>query len=74
MGHPIPNLRRKSKHVSQNYIKQSHQDLAGNRKPNGSSNPKFKKEVKTCVTELYKTKPDMSDSDFTSNETDEFTE
>jgi hypothetical protein len=50
------------------------QDLAGKRGPNGSSNPKHRKEVKTCVTERYKTNSDMSGSDFTFNETDEFTE
>jgi hypothetical protein len=50
------------------------QDLAGKRRPIGPSNNKPRKEVKTCVTELYTTKSDISDSDFTPQETDEFIE
>ena len=49
------------------------QELAGNRRPIGPSYPKSRKEVETCVTELYKNS-DIFDSDFTSHETDEFTE
>jgi hypothetical protein len=36
-------------------------DLAGRRRQNGHSNPKHRKKVKTRVTEVYKTKSDMSD-------------
>ena len=50
------------------------QDLDGKRRSIGPSNPKLKKEVKTYVTELYKTRSDMSDSYFTPHETNEFAE
>jgi hypothetical protein len=50
------------------------QDLADRRRPNGPSNPKLRKEVKSRVAELYKTNSDMSGSDFTFNVTNEFTE
>jgi hypothetical protein len=51
------------------------QDLAGKRRPNGPSNNKSRKEVKTCVTGLYTTNSDLSYSDFTPpHETDELTE
>ena len=39
-------------------------DLVERRMQNGRSNPKYKKKVKTCVTEAYKTNSEMSDSDF----------
>jgi len=50
------------------------QERAGRRRQNGPSNPKTRKEVKTCVTQLYKTNSDMSDSDFTFYVTEEFTD
>ena len=49
------------------------QERVSRRRQNGPSNLKIGKEVKTCVTELYSTNSDMSDSDFTFHVTDEFT-
>jgi hypothetical protein len=37
-------------------------------------NPNLRKEVKTCVTELYTTDCDMSDSDLTTHKTKKFAE
>ena len=50
------------------------QDLAAKRRPSGTPNPNRRKQVTTCVTKLYKTDSDVSDSDFATHETDEFKE
>jgi hypothetical protein len=48
-------------------------DLASNISSNGTPTPNLRKKVKTCVIKLYKTDYEMSESDITTHETDEFT-
>jgi hypothetical protein len=48
--------------------------VSARRSPSGSPKSNPRKEVKPCVTEFYKTHSDMSDSDFTFHEIDEFEE
>jgi hypothetical protein len=53
--------------------KEGIQDTAAKRRTRGTPSPKPRKKVLTCVTKLYKTDSDTSDSDFTTHESDKFT-
>jgi len=49
-------------------------DLAAKRRSSETPNPDLRREVKMCVTKLYKTDADISDSDFSTHENGDFTE
>jgi hypothetical protein len=49
-------------------------DLAAKSWPSETPNPDLTKEVKMCITKLYKTDSDRSDSDFSTHENGEFAE
>ena len=61
----IPNLTHEKERI---------QDLAGKGRPSGTLNPKPRKTVKTCVTNLYETVSEVYDSDLTTHDTVRFTE
>jgi vesicle coat complex subunit len=54
-------------------VKEVIHDLASSISSSGTPSPILRKKVKTCVTKLYKTDSEMSESDITTHETDEFT-
>jgi len=59
--------------VTQTPQKEGIQDTAAKRRPRGTPSPKPRKKVQTCLTKLYKTDSDTSDSEFTIHEYDKFT-
>lgn len=54
--------------------KEGIQDIAAKSRPSGTPRPKPRKKVETYVTKLQKRDSDISDSEFTTHESDRFTE